>query len=80
VQSRIDGSGAIVAPVDFGLLLAILVPLLAIQVVLIVVAVRDLLRPERQVRSGKKGLWAIVIAFGEILGPLFYFTLGRENE
>jgi Phospholipase_D-nuclease N-terminal len=65
---------------DPGTLLAILVPLLAIQIVLIVVALRDLLLPERRVRGGNKGLWAVVILLGEILGPLLYFALGRENE
>jgi hypothetical protein len=80
VQSRIDRSGAIVALVDAGLLLAILVPLLAIQVALIVVAIRDLFRPDRRVRGRNKGLWAVVIVFGELLGPLLYFAVGRENE
>jgi Phospholipase_D-nuclease N-terminal len=80
VQSRIDRSGAIVALVDAGLFLAILVPLVLVQITLIVLAVRDLLRPERRVRGGNKGLWAVVIVFGELIGPLVYFAVGRENE
>jgi hypothetical protein len=80
VQSRIDRSGAIVASVDFGLLAVIFLPLLFIQLILIVVALRDLLGPERRVKGGNKWVWALIIVFGELLGPLLYFALGRENE
>jgi hypothetical protein len=80
VQSRIDRSGAIVASVDFGLVAAIVLPLLAIQLLLVIVALRDLLRPERRVKGGNKWLWAVIIVVGELLGPLLYFALGRENE
>ena len=80
MQSRIHRSGAIVASVDFGLLAVIFLPLLLIQLILIVVALRDLLRPERRVKGGNKWVWALIIVFGELLGPLLYFALGRENE
>ncbi|MDQ1551781.1 MAG: hypothetical protein QOD50_1203 [Actinomycetota bacterium] len=80
MQSRIDRSGAIVASVDFGLLAVIFLPLLFILLLLIVVALRDLLRPERRVKGGNKWLWGVIIVFGELLGPLIYFALGRENE
>ena len=80
MQSRIDGSGAIVAAVDLGLVVAIIVPLLAIQLLLILVALRDLLRPERRVKGDSKRLWAVIIVLGELIGPLLYFAVGRENE
>ena len=80
MQSRIDRSGAIVASVDIGLVAVILLPLLFIQVILIVVALRDLVRPERRVKGGNKWIWAVIIVVGELLGPLLYFALGRENE
>ena len=63
--------------VDWLLLVA---PLLAIQLALIIVALRDLFRPERRVRGGAKWIWVLVIVFLELLGPLLYFTLGREDE
>jgi Phospholipase_D-nuclease N-terminal len=66
-----------VAPAE---IVAIVLPLVLIQLVLIVIAVRDVLRPEREVRGGRKGLWILVIVLGELLGPILYFTLGRENE
>lgn len=61
-------------------ILPLLIPLIAIQLVLIVVALRDLIRPERKVRGGDKRLWAIVIVLGELVGPLIYLTIGRIEE
>jgi hypothetical protein len=61
-------------------LLPILLPLIAVQVALIVIALRDLARPERRVRGGDKRVWALVIIFGEILGPLIYLAVGRIEE
>ncbi len=64
---------------DLVALLPVIVPLLLLQLVLIVLALRDLTRPERRVRGGSKLLWGIVIVLGELLGPLIYFFVGREN-
>jgi hypothetical protein len=60
--------------------LPLLIPLVLIQVVLIVIALRDLVRPERKVRGGDKRIWAVVIVLGELIGPLVYLTLGRAEE
>jgi len=60
--------------------LPLLLPLLVVQVALIVVALRDLVRPERRVRGGDKRIWALVIVLGEVIGPLLYLTLGRVEE
>jgi phospholipase D-like protein len=66
--------------VDFGLILAIAIPLIAIQLALIVLALRDLTQPDRRVRGNSKLLWGVIIVFGELLGPLLYFAVGREPE
>jgi hypothetical protein len=65
---------------DAGQIVAIVLPLLLIQVALLVIALRDLLRPERRVRGSNKLIWAIVICFGELIGPLLYFAVGRLPE
>lgn len=65
---------------DLGQILAIVLPLIAIQLVLIVLALRDLMRPERRVRGNSKLVWGIVIVLGELLGPLVYFAAGRQPE
>lgn len=80
MQGRTDPAGGIVRRVDTGTIIAIVGPLLAIQLVLAIVALRDLLQPGRSVRGGNKGLWALVIVFGEMLGPLIYFAVGRNDE
>lgn len=64
---------------DIAALLPVIVPLVALQLLLIVLALRDLTRPERRVRGGSKLLWGIVIVLGELLGPLVYFVVGREE-
>ena len=65
---------------DTGQLVAILLPLIVIQLALIALALRDLVQPERRVRGNSKALWAVVIVLGELFGPLLYFFVGREAE
>ena len=60
-------------------ILPLLIPLLILQLVLIVIALRDLLRPERKVRGGSKILWGVVILLGELIGPLLYLGVGRRS-
>ena len=61
-------------------ILPLLVPLIVIQLLLMALALRDLLRPERRVRGGNKGVWALVIVFGELLGPLLSLAAGRIED
>ncbi len=60
-------------------LLLLIVPILLVQLGLIILAVRDLLRPERQVYGDNKLLWGVIIVFVNILGPLLYFAVGRRE-
>jgi hypothetical protein len=60
-------------------LLPILIPLIATQVVLLVLAVYDLFREERRVRWFSKPVWACIIVLANIVGPLAYFFVGRED-
>jgi hypothetical protein len=62
-----------------GELLLLLTPVIVIELVLIVFALRDLLRPERRVRGNSKLLWGIVIVFVSLLGPIIYLAAGREE-
>jgi ABC-2 type transport system ATP-binding protein len=57
----------------------LLLPLLLIQLGLLVLAIIDLLREDRQVRGGNKGVWAVVIVFVSLVGPLVYFLAGRVD-
>ena len=60
-------------------LLLLIVPILLIQVGLIVLALRDLLRPDRHVRGESKLVWGLVIVIVNIIGPLLYFAVGRRE-
>jgi hypothetical protein len=60
--------------------LPLIVPLVILQLVLIGVAIYDLTRPERRVRGGSKVLWAVIILVFQLLGPLIYFFVGREDS
>jgi hypothetical protein len=59
--------------------LPFLVPLIVLQLILIGAGLYDLTRPERRVRGGSKLVWGLVIVFGQLLGPLLYFLVGRED-
>ena len=60
-------------------ILPLLIPIVALQLILLLLAIRDLLQSDRRVRGGNKGLWALVIVFVNIIGPIVYFMAGRED-
>ena len=60
-------------------ILPFLIPLVVLQLTLMAVGLYDLTRPERRVRGGSKLVWGVVIVLGQLLGPLVYFLLGRED-
>jgi len=68
-----------VAPLTTVQVIALLVPVVAIQLGLMVAALYDLEPEDRHVRGGSKLLWALVIVLVNIVGPILYFTVGREE-
>lgn len=60
-------------------IVALLVPIIVIQIGLMIAALIDLERDERRVRGGNKLVWALVIVFVNLLGPIVYFVAGREE-
>jgi hypothetical protein len=64
---------------QLGRVLPLVLPLLVLQLALLVLAAVDLFRDERRVRWVSKPVWALVIVFVNIVGPLFYFFFGRED-
>lgn len=57
----------------------LILPVLLIQLGLIVLALRDLLRPERQVRGESKLMWGLIIVLINLIGPILYFAIGRRE-
>jgi len=67
------------APLKPEQIIALLIPIIVIQLGLMIAALVDLERDERRVRGGSKLVWAVVIVFVNILGPILYFVGGREE-
>jgi Phospholipase_D-nuclease N-terminal len=61
-------------------ILLLLLPVIVIEIGLLLLALRDLLRPERHVRGDSKLMWGLIIVFIGLLGPLLYFAVGREDR
>lgn len=58
-------------------ILPLLLPLVFIQLLLIIVALRDLSR--QPVTRGPRWMWVLIIIFINLIGPIAYFVLGREE-
>ncbi len=54
-----------------------LIPIIILQLGLMVFALMDLARREKT--KGPKWLWALVILFVQLIGPIAYFLVGREE-
>lgn len=57
----------------------LLIPLIIIQLLLAIFALLDLAKREK-IRFLPKWAWALIIIFGEMVGPLIYFLVGRAEE
>jgi hypothetical protein len=58
-------------------LLPYLIPIIVLQLGLMIFALVDLVRREKT--KGPKWLWALIIVFVNLIGPILYFILGREE-
>ncbi len=58
----------------------ILIPVLILQVGLLLYALYDLFQEDRRVRGDSKIMWALIIAFVNLIGPLLYFFVGRDES
>jgi len=57
--------------------LPFLIPVILLQLALMIFALLDLIRREKT--RGPKWMWAIIIVLGELLGPIIYLLVGREE-
>jgi len=65
--------------VNMDTLLLLLVPVVVIQFGLLIWALYDLTRPTRRVKGDSKVVWALIVLFLGIIGPILYFLVGREE-
>jgi hypothetical protein len=73
------GTLAAMAELKTEQILALLAPIVIIQLGLMIAALIDLEREERRVRGGNKLVWAVVIVVVNIIGPIAYFIAGRDE-
>ena len=59
--------------------LPIILPLLVLQLILLVVAIVHLVRNDRLDQTHKL-IWALVIVFVNIIGPILYLIFGRKDD
>ena len=57
---------------------ALIAPIILLQFILLLVALIDLVRIPAT--NGPKWLWALIIVFGNIIGPIVYFIVGRRTQ
>jgi hypothetical protein len=58
-------------------LIPFLIPIVLLQLGLMVFALVDLIRRERT--KGPKWVWVLVIIFVNLIGPIVYLVVGREE-
>jgi len=56
----------------------IIAPIIVIQLILLIVALFSL--KKASATRGPKLLWALIIIFVSILGPVLYFVIGKEEQ
>lgn len=57
----------------------ILLPLIILELALMLYSLRHVLTHDKY-RFGSKTLWLIIVVFIQIIGPILYLAIGKENE
>ena len=58
--------------------LPIILPIILLEVILMFIALRDVLKREKY-KYGNKTIWIFVVVFIMIFGPILYLTTAREE-
>ncbi len=58
--------------------LPLIIPIVLIELVLMIVALVDLVKREKTTLP--KWVWALIIIFVNLIGPIVYFIVGRKEE
>jgi len=61
-------------------ILPVLIPIIIIQWALMVYALVKLFKSESEPRYIPRWVWALIIVFVNIIGPVLYLTIGRNDE
>ena len=60
-------------------MLPFLIPLFLLEIGLLVFALLDVIKRKR-VRGNNKIIWVLIIVLVEIIGPIIYLAIGRQEE
>ena len=60
-------------------IIVLLLPIIAIQVVLMILALIDLFK-RKKVTGGNKIIWGLVIVLINFIGPILYLVIGRKED
>ena len=63
-----------------GTILSLVLPIAALELILIIVALIDLIRREPDRVNGSKIVWGLIIVLISTIGPICYFILGRKER
>lgn len=59
--------------------LPFLIPVIIIELILMITALVHVLT-HKSYRFGNRIMWVIIVACIQVLGPIFYFTIGRGDD
>lgn len=77
-HNKVKGDETMALP-DIMDYLPIIIPLLILQVTLMITALLHLVKNERLDRNNKI-VWALVIIFVNLIGPILYLIFGRKED
>ncbi|EFK38330.1 MULTISPECIES: PLDc N-terminal domain-containing protein [Peptoniphilus] len=59
--------------------LPILIPIIILEIALMFYSLRHVLKHDRY-KFGSRTMWILIVIIIQIIGPILYLTIGREEE
>lgn len=59
--------------------LAILIPIVVLEIGLMIYALSHILK-HNKFKFGNKVMWIVIVVFIQIIGPILYLTIGKDDE
>lgn len=59
--------------------LPILIPIVVLEIGLMIYALTNILK-HNKFKFGNKVMWIVVVVLIQIIGPIFYLMIGKDNE
>lgn len=59
--------------------LPILIPIVVLEIGLMIYALAHILK-HNKFKFGNKVMWIVVVVLMQIIGPIFYLMIGKDNE